>query len=182
MSQIAQFEKNAGHMNAAVENSKSIAVLNSPGEDLEELRGLITPGLKNGNLERLEKIKNNVSQNPEAFSIELKKDLDQASVAGNQQAQIEIYTMASLIPLGVSPLFEESERLLKNMSQSVEPFNDVLFKSAFQFYSIQAAYRSEDNGRIKNELMDASEGQAIQLKIKKIFSEVKLNSKEEGGK
>jgi lipopolysaccharide export LptBFGC system permease protein LptF len=146
--------------------------------NIDEIQSIIFPRLKKEDLAKFEELKKKVQNNKEEYSKYLKNNFDEAIKKKNQEEQIRILTLATVIPLGISPLYDESENVLKNMAIEAEPFNEVLFKSAYQFHLTQAIYRSESEDRMKNELFEIANSEEMKNKLIVIFDEIKLSSTE----
>lgn len=151
----------------------------TPGDNIVFLKKMTFAQLNSEQLNALESIKDDVAKNKETYSKELLKQIEEASRNNDEKALSEIFAISSVLPLGPSPLAEESQRVIYSMSQGNQNWNEALFKNALQLFIIQSIYRSEDHSRFKEELMENADSDELKQNIEKIFTETELNVTEQ---
>lgn len=184
LSKIAVYEKKIhnnvfnGEKKSPVKVALPKAHQNDPKENLVFLKRILFTKIDNEQLGALENIKKDVSKNKDQYSTELQNQLEDALKKNDESAQSEVLAIASILPIGPSPLYEESQHIMQTFSEGSQKWNESLFKNALQLFLIQSIYRSEDSSRFKNELIQSAENEELKNKIERMFTDIEINNTE----
>lgn len=131
------------------------------------------------NIQELELIKMNVQTQREQYSNFLLNELAKKQSENDEKSETKIFAIASILPLGQSPLYFEVEKVLRDLAAGNRGWNQELFKHAYQFYALQSFFRRNNREDFTNELLEISRKPIIKENMQKIISEINTNLPQE---
>lgn len=123
----------------------------------------------------IEKIKLNVQANREVYSNQIIKSLHNAQQLNDTKKEVQVLGVASMLPIGRSPLYQESEKILQELAYGDRQWDGSLFKSAYQLFVTQSFFRQEDHQRVMNALLENMQDPKIKNEMKKTFDDINSN-------
>ena len=120
-----------------------------------------------------------VSQNKELYNEILDQKIQDALLANDDKAIIQLFYLAASLPLGQSKIHNLSENILIDMASKDKEWDEDLFRSALQFYYIQNVIKNDKNSSLGAHFTDKCQDENLKIKILAIDKELNIYSKNE---
>ncbi len=126
-----------------------------------------------------QEIRLRISKNPKLYDEILKLQLEDSLLANNNNTSIQMFALASSLPLGPSSMQYSSEKILIDLVSMDREWDEELFKNALQFYYIQNFIKNERNDTLLTDSLEKCKNEKLKQRVLRIDREINIYAKNE---